>query len=290
MVRIDTAITKDALNRLEQHWAVKAVSDDQCACALEVAVVCMMRSAIGCQMKIDFDEFAIDEETVKRVAMAYEIAAIEGLDALLHPSSSEGSVQLRSQALAGAFRAYSLRRTLPIPEEPESRIFHVLQLAALAYCGNQWADLHRWLKDHEREVLLPAVHDSSWDHQLLWQLYECWVRLMRKQGRDDLNEVGKIVAKLRRDQKQYEDKYLDTLDNALAQAAALRLIALYHWAKATELLAVYMLQGQPASIEAELDKHFEAAQQAALTGQDVRLGVMLRWLHVTSRRMVADLL
>lgn len=287
MARIDTVITEDALNCLEQHWAVKAVSDDRRARALEVAVVRVMRSAVGHQMKIDFGESAIDEETVKRAAMAYEVAAIEGLDALLHPSGNEESVQLRSQALAGAFRAYSLRRTLPIPEEPESRIFHVLHLAALAYCGDQWADLRRWLKDHKREVLLPSVVDSSWDHRLLRRLYECWVRLMRKQGWDDLNEVGKIVAELRRDQKQYEDKYLDTPDNALAQAAALRLIALYHWAKATELLAVYMLQGQPAGIEAELDKHFESGRQAASAGRDAALEVMLRWLHVTSRRMVA---
>jgi len=75
--------------------------------------------------------------------------------------------------------------------------------------------------------------------------------------------------------------------NAQSQAAALRLIALYHWAKATELLAVYMLQGQPVGIEAELDKHFEAGRQAASAGQDAALEVILRWLHVTSRRMVA---
>ncbi len=287
MLKTDMIITEDALNRLDQHWAILALGNKQVARALDVAAVRIMRSAVGRQMTIDFDETVTDKETVERAAMAYELAAIEGLDALLHPSDDVSRVQLRAQAQAGAFRAYSLRRTLRIPEMPEDRIFHVLHLAALAYCGDQWADLRRWLKDHEREVRPPSVADVNWDHRVLRRLYECWLRLLRKQGWDDLDGIREIIAGLRKDQEQYENTVLDKSDNTAAQAEALRLIALYHWAKATELLAVYILQGQPVGIEAELDKHFEAGQQAASAAQDAAFEVILRWLHVTSRRMVA---
>jgi hypothetical protein len=150
-------ITEDALNRVDQHWAIKAIGDDGLARALEVAKVRTMRSAVGHQMVIAFDETVTDSELVERVAMAYEMAAIEGLDALLHPAADEERVQLRLQAQAGTFRAYALRRTLPIPASSENRIFHVLHLSALAYCGDQWTDLRRWLKDHEREVKPPSV-------------------------------------------------------------------------------------------------------------------------------------
>lgn len=286
MARTDMVITEDALNRLDQHWAVKAVGDDRLARALEVATVRVMRSAVGRQMAIAFDETATDAELVKRLAMAYEVAAIEGLDALLHPSGDEARGQLRLQAQAGAFRAYSLRRTLLIPKESEDRIFHVLHLAALAYCGDQWADLRRWLIDHEGDVRPPSVADAGWDLRILRRLFECWVRLLRKRGWDDLDGVREIIAGLREDQEQYESDSLAKPDNEAAQAMALRLIALYHWAKATEFLAVYMLQGQPAGIEAELDKHFEAGLRAASASQDVALEVILRWLHATSRRMV----
>lgn len=280
-------ITEDALNRIDQHWAVKAIGDDRLARALEVATVRVMRAAVGDQMVIACEETATDAETVERAAMAYEVAAIEGLDALLHPSGDEARIQLRLQAQAGAFRAYALRRTLPIPQEPEDRIFHVLHLAALAYCGDQWTDLRRWLKDHEQDIKLPPVAGVSWDHQLLRRLYDCWIRLLRKEGWGDLDGIREIIAGLRRDQAQYENTSLNELDAAAVQAAALRLIALYHWARATELLAGYMLQGQPVGIEAELDKHFEAGRQAASAAQDVALEVILRWLHATSRRMVA---
>lgn len=287
MTRTDMVITEEALRLVDHHWAVKAVGEDNLARALEVAKVRIMRSAVGHLMTIVFNETESDNEVLERVAMAYEIAAIEGLDAVLHPSGDETRVQLRLQAQAGSFRAYDLRRTLPIPSGSEDRIFHVLHLAALGYCGDQWTDLRRWLKDHERDVKPPSAADASWDHRILRRLFDCWVRLLRKQGWDDLDGVREIIAGLRKDQEQCEKGMLAGSDDEEIQATAFRLIALYHWAKATELLAVYTLQGQPVGIEAELDKHFEAGRQAASAGKDAALDVILRWLHVASRRMVA---
>lgn len=46
--------------------------------ALEVAKIRVMRSAVGHQMLITFDDAATDAEMVERAAMAYEIAAIDG--------------------------------------------------------------------------------------------------------------------------------------------------------------------------------------------------------------------
>jgi len=287
MVRTEMVITEDALLRVDQHWAVTAFGQERLDRARDVANVRVMRSAVGHQMAIAFEEGASDNELVERAAMAYEIAAIEGLDAVLHPSSDDSRVQLRLQAQAGAFRAYSFRRTLPVPVHPQERVFHVLHLAALAYCGDQWTDIRRWLKDHESEARPPSVADADWDSRVLYRLFDCWIRLLRKQGWDDLDAVREIIAGLRKDQEQYEAGVLASQEDRVSQATALRLIALYHWAKSTELLAVYMLQGRPTAVDAELDKHFEAGRKAAATAGDAAFEVLLRWLHVTSRRMVA---
>jgi len=280
-------ITEEALNRISQHWAVKAVGDENLNRAQEVARVIWVRSAVGHQMKIDLDERVGDTDLIKRVATAYEIAAIEGLNSVLHPSGDAESDQLRQQAQAGAYCAYNLQRILLIPTDAEEKIFHILHLAALAYCGDQWTDLRRWLKDHEQESKAPSVADADWNRRLLYRLFDCWVRLFRKQGWDDLDGIREIIAGLRKDQEQYEASLLLQSDGGMAQTTALRLIALYHWAKATELLAIYTLQGQPPAIEAELDKHFESGQKAAAAVQDAALEVILRLLHVASRRMVA---
>lgn len=280
-------ITEDALNRIAQHWAVKAVGEDNLNRANEIARIRLVRSAVGHQMKIDSEERDTDNELIKRVATAYELAVIEGLNSVLHPSGDDQGEQLRQQAIAGAFCSYNLNRSLPIPSDAEGKVFHILHLSALAYCGDQWTDLRRWLKDREQEIKSPSVADADWEKRLLYRLYDCWIRLFRKQGWDDLDAIREIIAGLRKDQEQYESIILSKTNGNGTQATALRLVALYHWAKATELLAVYMLQGQPVGIEPELDKHFESGQKAALAVQDAASEVILRLLHVASRRMVS---
>lgn len=280
-------LTEDALKQVDQHWAVLAVGKSNLKRARETAKVRLIRSAVGFQMSIDFEEESPDEEIIQRLAMAYEVAAIEGIDALLHPPGDRERGRMRLQAQSGAFRAYELRRTLRIPPVAEERILYILHLAALAYCGDQWADLRRWLKDNEKEISPPSVADASWERRILYRLFDCWVRLLRKQGWDDLDRIREIAAGLRKDQELYEKTALTKQDDEVARAIALRLVALYHWVKATEILAVYILQGEPVGIEAELDKHFEAGRQAAQSSQDAQLEVLLRWLHVTARRMAA---
>lgn len=287
MITTAAVVNAAALQRLDEHWAVRAVPQKLKARAKEIAKLRLVHSAVGKQMVIALDETPDDEIVIERLAMAYELAAIEGLDAFLHQSTDDTGIRLRQQTQAGAFQAYALGRTLSVPRHAEERIFHVLHLAALAYCGDQWTDLRRWLRSHESEATPPSTADADWSTRVLYRLFDCWVRLLRKRGWDDLDSVREIVAGLREDQRSYETAELTSDHGAGLHATALRLAALYHWAKGTELLAVYMLQGQPVGIDAELDKHFEGAGKASAAAQDPALDMLLKWLHAASRRMVS---
>ena len=281
-------VTEEALSRLDQHWAVLAIASHDRERALEVAKVRLVQSATAHQMTVDFRTEPEDLQLLQSMSLAYEIAAAEGLDALLHPTGDPRRIELQQQAQAGAFRAYEMKRALSVPtSDNEERIFHVLHLAAVAYCGDQWADLRRWIKAHESACTPPSVADVSWDRRVLYRLFDCWVRLLRKRGWDDLDGIREIVAGLRNDQAQYERAELSGTNNDNGEVLAFRLIALYHWAKASELLAVYTLQGEPAAIAGELDKHFEACRKAAQSSLDAPFDMLLHWLHVTARRMVA---
>jgi superfamily II DNA/RNA helicase len=280
------SVTYEALERLESHWAVSAIAQDQRLRALELTNARLVHSAAGRQVNLELNEATGDDELLQRLATAYEIAAIEGLDALLY-SSSEGTEHLREQAQAGAHRAFGIRRILAFPEEYQSRVFHVLHLSTLAYSGDRWADLRRWFQENASRIEIPSPEDATWDQRLLENLYGCWVRLFRKNGWDDLSEIAQIVGALRQGQQRYEPEILRGNPNPQLHSLAYRLVALYHWAKATELLALYMLQGEPAGIPTELDQHFEAAHKAAMASNDPGFEVLLRWLHIAGRRMVA---
>jgi superfamily II DNA/RNA helicase len=282
------SVTKETLRQVDEHWAVQAIGKTRYERARLLAEYRLVNAAVGKQMTFEFVPKKTDsDELLEQVAAAYEVAAAEGLQAILHPTAE--NEPLRNQAKAGAFRAFELLRVLTVPTHETARIFHFLHLASVAYCGDRGVDLRRWLREHEKTITVPSAAGVAWDRRVLYRLFDCLLRLYRKNKWDDLDGIREIVAGLREDQKKYEAGLLkpNGKTNEDSHSAAYRLIALYHWAKATELLAVYMLQGDNAAIAANLDQHFEAARLAAESARDLKLEMLLRWLHVAARQMVS---
>lgn len=277
-------LKQEALEQLESHWAVAAIPVDARQQATELAHSSLVQKAVGRQLHLPMADSAHAEDLLKRVALAYEMAAIEGLPAFLSQSPEQDD--LRLQCVAGAWRAFEFRRLMPVATTAEERIFQVLHLSGLAYCGDRWSDIRRWLTENRAAIAVPSAANQPWHLRLLYRLFDCWVRLLRKNGWDDLDQIREIIAGLREDQSEYEKSSLNSGSDAQDRAMALRLIAFYHWAKATEVLACYVLQGEPRGVHAVLDKHFEAATDAATVCGDAALEVLMRWLHATSRQMV----
>lgn len=272
-----------AIEQLSSHWAVAAIGKVGLERAHEVAKVRLVRGALNEFLDLEFSDKANDDELLGKVALAYEMAAIEGWNAYINPTSTEDA--LRVQCAAGAAKAFEFRRLDAIPTTDELRVLHVLHLASLAYCGERWPDLRRWFAENEKTVAAPSVSETPWDRRLLFRIYDCWVRLFRKRNWDDVDRIREIIAGLRHDQKTFESRVLETGDDAEDRAMALRLLSLYSWAKGTELLATYMLQGEPTNFSASLNKHFEAATKAATMCNDASLETLLRWLHAAAGKM-----
>ena len=279
-------VTTPSLERINQHWAIQAIGDEQIKLATELSNRLLVEKAVGAQIHFNYSFSQSDYELLDRVSMAYEIAAIEGLNDFLNPTSSDN--ELREQCASGAYRAFEIRRLFKFPASDEQRVFHILHVSSLAYCGDRWTDLRRWYNENDHVFQIPSVEDAPWDGRLLTRLFECWVCLFRKKGWDDLSRIREMIAGLREDQKKYEAEILSGRSNAENRVMALRLISLYHWVKATEVQAEYMLQGEPAGVISLLNKHFESAIGAAVASTDSQLEILLRWLHIAGRQMVAD--
>ncbi len=280
------SLSRGALDALGSHWAVGAIGLDDLKRAEQLTNERLARRAVGNQISFSFSSSEDYDTLLERVALAFEMAAIEGLDELSRPSGE--NAELRDQAIAASFRVFEIRCLLPVPVETPDRLFFILQLSAVAFCGERWSDLRRWYQENRSALKAPSVAGTAWDCRLLYRLFHCWVRLFRKRGWDDIDRIREIVAGLREDQKHFEEARLRNGSPAEDRAIALRLGALYHWAKGTEVLARYMLQGEPANPFGLLDKHFDGAIMAATASGDAQHEVILRWLHATARIMVGN--
>ena len=283
-------ITQEKINQLATHWAIAAIPPGDREKALRLVDEHLVDKAVGRQICFSFAEEArrLDVALINRVLSAYEIAAVEGLDEL--STSTESDSDVATLARVAAYVAFQLIRCLPLPEPENERMFTVLKASAIAYCGDRWSDVRDYYRANNNAVKLPDDIPVQWDRRLLYRLFDCWLRLFRKDGWSDLHGVLDEVAKLREEQAQYESQELLTDPSIDGRFKALRFVSMYHWARAKELLASFVTQGDNMSICADLDKHFESALRSAEISGDMALELLLRWLHTTSILMVKNTL
>lgn len=279
-------ITHDTLKEIDTHWAVQAIGDDKLRQAIwQFSKAKLVQNAIGEQLTLHLDDSFCNDDLLRQLAMAYEMVAIEGMHDFINHTHND---ELQDQFLAGSHRAFEIYRVLEIPENDTLKfIFHLLHLSALAYCGDCRTDLQHIYSDYSVKISsISPEQVTEWDQRILFRLFDCWVSLFRKNSWQELTNIATSISKLRAEQYEYENDYLKALSNKENHARAMRLMALYHWAKATELLSLYTLQGEPADIKAQLDRHFGFAINISADVGDAQLEILLRWLHVSAEQMI----
>ena len=77
------------LESLKSHWAVSAVGAEGLSRAERVVSERLAEQAVDGQIAFDFHMRGDDLKLLDRVAFAYELAAVEGLDDLSHPEGGD---------------------------------------------------------------------------------------------------------------------------------------------------------------------------------------------------------
>lgn len=218
---------------------------------------------------------------VERALSVAELTALELLDDWANEPKSSKAAAFRT-AMSEAF--YLLRAYLSI-EQGAPALLSYLRLAAFAVLGDRSADVRRWLREHPWPQ--QDVTEATWDDHVFRVLSDAFLRVVRKDGWSDLHHVAKAIAELRTLQKSFEAEYLNGTANA-PERRALGLVALYHLAKAVELLATYSAKGTPSAIVDELKFHFVRAIRAADGSGQFELEILLRWIRAASLQMAQN--
>jgi hypothetical protein len=278
----------NALETLDRHWAVKVVTPEDRAAAVQYAMSVLTRMATGAPMPVESDV----PEFVVPLAGAYVIAASEWLDfeGAASPTarlSSEQEAQRTAHIESGADRAFILTAALPIERnERVAALYRTLLLAGLAQLGHKQTEFRNWLRAHE-DVLFPAHEDEArWDIVILRRVAELWTHLLRGAGPSGLQHAMELVASIREERPVREPAFLATVSEADEARTRFYLFTLFHLTEAATELLLFRLHGEPERIDARLYGHFTLARDAA--GGDPRLDASFDWLFEASRRVVAQ--
>lgn len=265
------------------HWLLDTMADKRCL-ALREADRMQFYREMGREVT------DVDEETLREVAAALEIAVLDlGVDRLADDPERRA---LSRQAAGDAFR---LLRMLPLPTDPMDAGTHLLRASVLAVLGDRGADAARWLRslDESRQWPDLPLDTPDWGERCRATLTDVWLRLVRKKGWSDRDAVLEQVAALRSTQQTFEREYLHAFEPLDAKRSALELIAIYHLAKAADVLAHYITDGVvdgSHQIQPVLDSHFDRAIDVCDTGQLIELGPLTRLLARAAQQMADNAL
>jgi hypothetical protein len=282
----------NALENLNRHWAVKVVTPEDRAAAIQYGMGVLAR--LGGTNAASSGSTAPNGDTLPEfvvpLAGAYVIAASEWLDfeGAASPAASlseEQGAQRTAHIEVGADRAFILTAAMPVePDERVAALYRTLLLAGLAQLGNKQTEFRHWLRAHSAQ-LFPAKEDESrWDLVLLRRVVELWTEVLRAPGPSGLEHAMELVASIREERPLREPAFFLTVD--AAEQARMRFFAftLFHLTEAATELLLFRLHGEPVNVDARLYSHFTLARDAA--GGDPRLDASFDWLYEASRRVV----
>ncbi len=218
----------------------------------------------------------VDEERLDFIASGLELQVLDLLD-------GDDSDRLT----VAAAEAFQIARVLSIPDGLVESAEAIVRVGSLGVIGDRGADVQRYLLGKN---LVPSdLEDLDWGVRVWVSVLDIWMRIFRKSGWADLDEVAASVAFLRREQANSEPHFLSESAERSDPAPAWRLVAEYHVARAAELLAVFFSQGSVDGhfdIREQLEAQFDRALSAAGRGHSIGHEVLIRLLARAARKLV----
>jgi hypothetical protein len=182
---------------------------------------------------------------------------------------------------------FEIAQSLPIPNNDVDKIKHVLRLITYGYMGEKWEAARRFLIENELKLKVELSTDNgNWNERLFNSIYMSIFYLVKKQSWDDLTKATNLINKLRDEQKEYENKFLENTDNNFKKASALELASLYHLAKCVEIVGQFQGGGVPNDVIDQLKYHFEHAIRYAEMSGNIELNLILQMLQNTFEKMI----
>ena len=260
-----------------KHWLLDKISDSREYALKMASQELIYRELLSKSAKNDY-------ELIERTAEALEMVI---LDLILDRYQQDDEFEdVFKSCAADAFKLY---RVIPRIEDPIQDAAHILRMCCLAVLGDMGFDAARLL----REIQYPRlpIDSKDWGERTWATILDIWLRLIRKQGWVDRDAVLERVAFLRESQLEFEKEYLETKSPFEAKEAALELIALYHLAKAAEVLAQFITDGVVDGnyqIHQLLDSHFDRALAVCENTQLLELEPLTRLLAACASQMIEN--
>ncbi len=201
-------------------------------------------------------------------------------------------VELWDDQAAEEFKAlcstyFDISTQLETEFESEYIIYEYIKIISFGYLGEGWHLVRQFLKTHQTKI--DRIQDSdSWNSRLLTVSFKALVGLVRKADWTDINESIKLINRLRSEQQEFENTYLNNIEEEARPFGASELISLYHFAKSIDVVANYLVEGRTADPESKLFFHIGYAKDYAINSSNITLQLLFQFFESFAIKLIRN--
>lgn len=211
-------------------------------------------------------------------------SALEVIELALIEAFNRGNKKATLDYAEQAFKIYSV---LDLPINQNERIKQIMKTACFGILGEKNADIRRWLKENGN-IPTELQGYSNWAEEVFFETSIAFLLTIRKDGWRDLEKSSAIISHLRESQITFERGYLDdNIENSTS--AGLELVALYHLAKAIDLLAIFFRIGEnPTRTLQDINFHLDRSLGATEKAKIAEMGLLIFWIKNAVQSMMKN--
>ena len=168
-------------------------------------------------------------------------------------------------------------------------IYEFIKIISLGYLSENSHLVKDFLNQQKQKIENLEVTDK-WNSRLLIKIFKAIFYLVINNSRNDILQAIELINQLRDEQKEFEENYLKQLDEENRPYKSAELISLYHFAKTSEILGQYLLEGKTPNndfdIENKVKYHLKIAKEFANASGNIILELLYQYVEAFSIKLI----
>lgn len=230
-----------------------------------------------------FGSLQLNEAEIQELTKAKELCELRIIE--LWGQRNEVEIKNDFKALCSTY--FDIAGQLPAYFQNEYFVYETFKLIAFGYLGEQWHFVKQYLKRLNEQIQNIELGES-WNNRILTVSFKAIVQLVKKENWADVREAVELINQLRNEQNQFENAFLNQVNEESRPYGAAELVSLYHFAMSIDILGQYLIEGRPLEPEDQLRYHLQISEEYAHKSGNISLSLLYQFFEAFSIKMVRN--
>jgi len=182
---------------------------------------------------------------------------------------------------------FDIAGQLSTSPESEYYIYEQFKLIAFGYLGEHWHFVRQYLKS-QAEINRGLNTEDDWNQRLLLRSFKAILGLVLKENWKDVDAAVQEINALREEQNNFEEEFLNKVNEESRPYGAAELVSLYHFARSIEILGHYLISGRPVDPQTQLHYHLELSREFSQKSGNISLNLLFQFHEAFAVKMIRN--